>query len=508
MVQSARNLTMRTFFLRIASILLILSSVALAVVQWRSFAEARTRFPAGQIIASIPVGGLDRQRAAERIATVYQTPVELVYNGDRIQALPEALGFSLQLDEMLAAAEAHWQNRPSLSAFWDFLWNRPPRPEPVELMSGSDENRLREYLTAEIASRYDALPVNGHPQPPDWNFASPQDGQSLLIDEAAGRVLQALNSPTERIVDLPVAMVEALARQVDDLAWLLTYQIRRSGFPGIAEVYFEDLQTGETIEFALHGGNEIEPGVAFTAASTMKMPIMVSTMRRESEPLSDELKNLFERMIVLSENPPADRLMERLDAVRGPLLVTEDLHRLGLENSFIGGYFYLGAPLLQQFITPANQRTDVNIHPDIYNQTTPGEMGRLLAAVYDCAHSHPGLLEQTFAGEITRSECELMLSYLQRNKNGLMIEAGVPEGTLLAHKHGWIEEADGLLHTISDVGLVQSPGGDFVLVVYLYDFQQLRFNNANKLIAELSNTAYNYFNRDVPAVWLFGPTRY
>ena len=499
---------MKTIALRFVSILLIFSALLLTFFQWQSFSEARTRFPPGQVIASIPVGGLDRSQAAERIESVYRSPVELRYLSERIQVSPDGLGFSLGLEESLAAAEAQWLAQPSLPAFWDFLWNRAPAIESVELIVTTDESQLSAYLSDELASRYDQPSQAGRPQPPAWNFSTPQNGHRLLIGDAVDGVLQALMSPAERVVDLPVVDTEISSEQLDDLAWLLSYRVRRAGFPGVAEVYFEDLQTGEAIQLALRNGSEVEPGVAFTAASTMKLPIMVATMRREAEPPPEELQDLFERMIVLSENPPADRLMERIDAVRGPILVTEDLHKLGLENSFIGGYFYLGAPLLQQFETPANRRTDVNLFPDIYNQTTPAEMGRLLTAIYDCAQGRRGLLEQAFPGEISRSECEFMLSYLQRNHNGLMIEAGVPEGTLLAHKHGWIEEADGLLHTISDVGLVQSPGGDFVLVVYLYDFSQLRFSAANQLIAELANTAYNYFNRQSPAEWPFGPTQY
>ncbi len=53
-------------------------------------------------------------------------------------------------------------------------------------------------------------------------------------------------------------------------------------------------------------------------------------------------------------------------SVRAPLIVTEEMHKLGLENSFLAGYFYLGAPLLDLVKTAANQRSDINLKPDIY----------------------------------------------------------------------------------------------------------------------------------------------
>ncbi|HZW02524.1 MAG TPA: hypothetical protein VFF68_01255, partial [Anaerolineaceae bacterium] len=315
---------MKTIVLRIVSIVLILSAILLTGWQWLRFSEVRSLFPAGQVIASVPVGGLDRTQAGERIAAAYQVPVEMSYLGNRIQVGPETLGFTLRLEEMLAAAEAQWKARPSLPAFWDYLWNRTPPVEPVPLDAVTDANRLTDYLAGELVSRYDLPPLAGRPQPPDWSFSAPQDGRGLVLAEAVARVEEALVTLDHRLVELPVAQTAAPERPVDDLAWLMKHRINRSGFTGVAEVYFEDLQTRETVSFALQYGSDIEPGVAFTAASTMKLPIMVATMRREAEPAPEEIGQWFERMIVYSENPPADRLMERLDSVRGPLLVTED----------------------------------------------------------------------------------------------------------------------------------------------------------------------------------------
>jgi beta-lactamase class A len=72
-----------------------------------------------------------------------------------------------------------------------------------------------------------------------------------------------------------------------------------------------------------------------------------------------------------------------IDSNLAPLIVSEDMDRLGLDNTFWGGHFYVGAPLLRQnFETPANQRTDVNTGPDRYNQTTAADMGMLMEDIY------------------------------------------------------------------------------------------------------------------------------
>jgi beta-lactamase class A len=129
----------------------------------------------------------------------------------------------------------------------------------------------------------------------------------------------------------------------------LRHNIAWSGFNDLTEIYLEDLANGETLHFAERGGTEVAPDVAFTAASTSKIPIMVSVLRRTDEPTPESVVTLLTRMIAFSENPPADTLMlTYIDEVRGPLLVTEDMAALGLENTFLAGFFYLGAPLLQR----------------------------------------------------------------------------------------------------------------------------------------------------------------
>jgi len=87
-----------------------------------------------------------------------------------------------------------------------------------------------------------------------------------------------------------------------------------------------------------------------------------------------------------------------------------------------------------------------------------------------------------------------MIGYLAQNRIGVLIQAGLPEGTQLAHKHGWITESDGVIHTISDAGIVYTPSGNYVLVISIYRSQQLIWDNANALFAGLSQGIYNYFN--------------
>jgi hypothetical protein len=201
------------------------------------------------------------------------------------------------------------------------------------------------------------------------------------------------------------------------------------------------------------------------------------------------------QMIEKSENPPADKLMEvYLDPNIGPIYVTQDMQEIGLKNTFLAGHFYLGAPLLQRYSTPANQRRDYFTDPDVYNQTTPSDMGMLLDDIYQCAQTGGGTFSAVFQGEISQSECQLMITYLTQNKIAVLLQAGLPDGTQIAHKHGWIVEIDGVIHSIIDAGIIFTPGGNYVAVIALYQPTQLIFDVANYISAQISTAIYNYFN--------------
>jgi len=202
-------------------------------------------------------------------------------------------------------------------------------------------------------------------------------------------------------------------------------------------------------------------------------------------------------MIAKSDNASTDALMvEALDPTLGPLDVTKTMKAIGLENTFLDGMFYVGAPLLSGGITtPANTRLDVNTEPDVYNQTTPAEIGMLISDIYQCAQYSGGTLIAVFPGEITSGECKSMITYLTQNRIGVLIEAGLPDGTQIGHKHGWaIDPLDGLMHTVGDAGLVYTPGGNFVLTIFIHNTEQIIWDDANQLYADLTRAIYNYFN--------------
>jgi beta-lactamase class A len=205
---------------------------------------------------------------------------------------------------------------------------------------------------------------------------------------------------------------------------------------------------------------------------------------------------LLTEMIDKSDNDSTDALaMTVIDRNLAPIMVTDDMKAIGLTNTFWAGFFYPGAALLRIYQTPANQRADIITEPELYDQTTPEDMGLLLEDIYQCAQTGGGALVAVFPGNIDQNECQQMVSLLAANRIGVLIEAGVPSDAQVAHKHGWaVDVTDGVIHTMADAGLVYSPGGDYVLTIYLYDPVQVVFDDVNLMVAQISQAIYNYFN--------------
>lgn len=477
------------------SIILIVITVVIVIVQLISYSRIRSSLPIGSVIGGVPVGGLDRQAAADRLIKAFSLPVEMRYNEAIIQIRPSSIGFELDLQSMLTAADQQRIKEPFWSGYWDFLWGRFSSPDPIPLRYLLSSERLKSYLRDEIAIRYDQPATAAIPIPGSTQFQPGNPGTKLDVDRAAILIEDALKSSSMRTINLSYDQIEPSRPSYQNLEVLLKQVLDSTGFDGLTEVYLLDMKNYQEINFAYQKGQSLRPNIAFTAASTMKIPIMVSVFHRARDPISTTIYDQIELMIERSENDPADRLMETsLEGNLGPLLVTEDLESLGFENTFLAGYFYPGAPLLRRIQTPANSRNDISTSPDVYNQTTAPEMGMLLGDIYQCAGQDGGALKAAFDSQITQDECSTIIDYLLRNKIGVLIQAGLPEATKLAHKHGWITETDGLIHTISDAGIVYSPGGNYALVIFMYHPVQLIFDNANYVMAQISAAVYNYYN--------------
>jgi hypothetical protein len=485
-------------FLRWISIGLLLGALALTFFELIAYSRQRARLPQGLSIAGVPVGGLDHDLAMERLLQTYSDPIELNYLDTVVLLNPASVGFRLDNEAMLAAAEFERTSTDFWAGFWDYMWNRPGVTASIPIRAEFSATQLDGVLR-DIAARYDEPPLPVQPVPGTPNFAPGEPGRVLDIGRASQLVGEVLNQPTARRVNLPVVEGDPPRPTLDTLQTLVEQNVDLAGFDGLVDFFLTDLQTGEDLHFVYFRGSEIakEPDISFTAASIMKIGILTAYLRYYDPPFDPEAERWLSQMITLSGNDPADWLMERINFEFGPLAVTDTLRDLGLESSFIVGYFHPPPVLLSGAVprTPGNQRTDINTRPDIFNQTTPSEIGSLLTDIYLCQKGG-GALVAVFPSEIQPEECRLMLDLLAENNIGLLLEAGVPDGTRVAHKHGWTESP---LTALGDAGVIYTPGGDFVLSMFFWNDREMVFEPTSHLFSVLTRAVYNYFNPPVTA---------
>ncbi len=139
-------------WLRGISILLISVAIVLTVVSLVGYSRQRNNYPPGMTIAGVSVGGLDPAAASQRILEIYTSPVEARYAGAVIHIGPQLVGFSLDVDSMMAAADLIRTGGSFWSGYWSYLWNRLPEAATVPLRATIEEQRLRAYLQDEITT--------------------------------------------------------------------------------------------------------------------------------------------------------------------------------------------------------------------------------------------------------------------------------------------------------------------------------------------------------------------
>ena len=483
--------------LRGVSILFLIGAFVITVFSLIAYSRQRNTYPTGMTIAGVPVDGLAPAEASQRLLEVYTSPIEVKYNEAVFHIDPGAVGFTIDVETMLAAADLTRTGGSFWGGFWDYIWNRTPPESNIPLSATISEERLREFLQNEIASRYDTPPAPAQPIPGGTTFLPGAPGQTLDLDRALAIITTALRSPANRSVALTFNETIAARPTAENLEILLKQIVSTSEFDGLIGFYMMDLQTGQEIHFAMNNKQEVitEPDIAFTASSTIKLPILTSYLVNYGTNLDAQTTDAITRVFRVSDNSATDLILERIDPNNGPIIVTQNMESIGLTSTYISGMFFLGAPnLIPGRVTPGNSRADIFTDPDPYSQTTPSEMGILLADIYQCVQNGGGALAAAFPDKVTPATCQLIIDFLALDKFGALIQGGVPDGTLVPHKHGFVLSRDGVMHDISDVGIIYSPGGNFVLSIYTYHPVQNIWDITNPLFVNLTQAVYNYFN--------------
>jgi uncharacterized protein YraI len=235
----------------------------------------------------------------------------------------------------------------------------------------------------------------------------------------------------------------------------------------LASVFVMDLKTGDSTYFKQTPG-PLTVDQAFLVADTM----------------------------MCSENITTNQLLEQIgdgDALRGAQRVTAFMQGLGLNGTFLMRQYVLDPnepPVSVGTIQTGADQTSAQ--PDQSNQIMPRDLGWLLAGIYQCALDGSGLLTDRYPADFDAQKCRRMLYAMDANTINVFLEAGVPVGARVIHKHGWIDDTHG------DAGIVIGPDTAYVFVAVLYGRNWLEFDASSAVIAELARMTWNALNPSQP----------
>jgi hypothetical protein len=432
-------------------------------------------------MTDLSVGGLTRDEAFNGLEVAFAAPVEVIYQGESLTLSPDNVEFRFNIDQTAANLDTALAARSGVDGFIAHVLRRPSNPVAVPVAVTYSEERLDGYL-ARVARQYDHPPQAPVPLPNNLTFRAGLPGYELDVEASRVVLARALVSTKNRRVELVAQTKDSPPLEIGVLGEMIQSLVdsHPNVIPGI---FVKDLETGDELS--------INADVAFSGLSVLKIAVMEETYRALEAPLNLEVTDwVSDSLGATSSNFKANLLLRDVigdgSGYQGAENLTASMNYLGLRNTFMVAPYDADCPY--SITTPANSRADINTRPDICMQTTPLDIGLLLEMIYQCSQDG-GALKVAYPDAFTAEECGEMLAWLTRNEFDNLIEAGLPEGTVVAHKHGF---GDGGPH--ADAGIVFSPGGDFVLIVYLDSPQYLEWAESSELVASIARATYNYFN--------------
>jgi beta-lactamase class A len=211
-------------------------------------------------------------------------------------------------------------------------------------------------------------------------------------------------------------------------------------FPGIAASYVEDLTTG--------GGGAWNAGARFPAASTLKLAIAVTLMRRLRGPPAHDsyLDSTMTRMLDYSDNAAANTLLAEAG---GAFRVDATMRLIGLRSTYMYGGYLIGTSAIPI-------KTILQPSFGVGKYTTAHDLARLLALVH-LASGKRGAMTKRLHAAVSVAEARYVLYKLAHVRDPGKLDRFLPgHRVAVLHKAGWISQAR------HDAGLVYWPGGVFV----------------------------------------------
>lgn len=299
-------------------------------------------------------------------------------------------------------------------------------------------------------------------------LSAKQKAEVLASEATTNSVEETEKSSNSRyVVPLPLRQSRELTELKNKLQNLAASSPEL--MPGI---FLVDLDSGGYID--------INAGVAFPAASTIKLPVLVSFFQaldegkvRLDETLTMEANQVAEgsgdmqyqkpgtkytvletitKMIVISDNTATNMITDRLG---GAEVLNKQFRHWGLRNTAIRN------PL-----------------PDLTgtNTTSPHDLTNLVSQV-----------EQ--GGLISMKSRDRLFHIMEQTQNDSLIPEGLGKGAIIAHKTGNINSV------LADAGAIDMPNGKRYLLAVIVKRPAESYTPAANLIRDVSETVYDYFDR-------------
>lgn len=444
---------------------------------------ADSTFAADAHIAGVDVGGMTPAVAAELVRTELAPlaqPLTIRAGNARHTLDPAVIDLQVPVDDMLA--EATRQAAQSV-----------PVDVPLDVQFDAAALQAQLQALAEevyVPSRLDIITFT---ERLTRSFVV-IPGQTLDVDPALQKVTQQLQSP-QAARQITLELMEADTHDVRASFDQIQEQVNAMAemWSGIVGLYLYDLETGATVTY---NGDTV-----FSGASILKVPIMLYTYISLPE-FTAEQEQWMHEMIVESNNLSANDLLAAAVGSEGTdaaLMGVEKMNDLLRDLGFAHTYqnmpyeatdYLIGIRGLTIKGGPAQEGSPPYTLADPMVRTTPAEISRLFLWIEQCRQGEGLLLEQ-FPEALSPQRCQDMLDLLAQTADTIRMRAGLPADVRVEHKSGWVEDMHG------DVGIVRSPGGDFLLALYLFEEQHNSWFidvRATPLMAAFAHMVYTAYN--------------
>jgi beta-lactamase class A len=436
----------------------------------------------GVFVAGLDLSGKTAEEGRllleQQLATLLQ-PIDVRAAAAQLTIRPDEIGAQINTDAMLKDAFAA----------------RSATKIPLQIII---DKTLLETRLGELAKQVDqpsALTLITTTKSISRSFVL-AGGQHLDLPDAIAQIetrLQSPGSPRRITLNLNAGLTnerptpEQLQQQIEVMA---------KQWNGIVGIYVYDLNSKSVVA-------QLNQDTVFSGASVMKVPIMLQTYLNITKFTKIQEKAL-QKMIIESDNFSANVLLAESaggggtdEALTGALAMSKMLsEQLGLKHTYQNmpyeAHDYLvnvrGIKIKRG---PPQEGPPPYTDPDPVLRTTPAEMSQVFLLIEQCRIGE-GQLLQLFP-QLTKERCAEMISRLEKNGDATRMRSGLPKDLVVAHKSGWIEDMQ------SDVGIIHSPGGDFLMAIYVYtDIRPTKIVLTDKIaaptIGHFARLIYSYYN--------------